>query len=116
MLKAQRAANEPLPEDQITEIDDELSEFDTTEPAANDQEAFADDGFEDADAPDEALVDDDLEPDALLSDELDGDESDFLPDMSEADFEGARSDIRRALEDRMEAKRLSSDFDYLDID
>lgn len=117
MLKAQRAANESLPEEDINELDDELSEFDTAEPAANDNDAFADD----EDAPDEALLDDEIEGD--LDDDLDvlaDAESEFLPELDkalmDASEEAGRCDVRRALEDRLEARRISSDFDYLDID
>ena len=70
---------------------------------------FEEDEDEFDDVPDE---EEDL--DLVDEDDIDADEEDIIEDPKER---AARSlKVRRAIEDRMEAKRLEDDLNYLDVD
>lgn len=97
-----QAANDPLPPS-ADETEQELAELDS-----------------------EASVDAEPDPDAPLGDALDAalDDGDLAPDDAEdVDLDelagqctGREQSIRRALEERREARRLRDDLDYLDFD
>lgn len=86
-------------EEEIESADEETSELD--EEFADELDEEDSDGFDDPD-----VVFDDSDEDLKVVDEV----------LSHKDQNARALAIRRAIEERLEARRLSRDLDYLDLD
>ena len=96
-------------------MDDDLPDEEAAAPLDDEQEDH--DEFEALDEDteiDEDGMDEDL--DQLEDDASDGGDIDAVVEMTSQEQSARSLEIRRALEERREQKKLSEDLDYLDLD
>lgn len=81
-----------------------------------DTDSELEDSVDDDDAEEDLELDDGEDIDEDLEDEEAGDLRALEEDLSQRDQNARSLAIRRAIEQRMEERRLSEDLDYLDLD
>lgn len=115
-----------LPSDDVTDEpagrggsarNDDRSETDTTSPAADTEDQFSEDDAEDQDEFEEEAGDE-VSPDIDEFDDVDdgAEDIDAVVELSSKEQNARSLEVRRAIEARIEKKKLDEDIDYLDLD